>query len=48
MNRDGSEARQLTEAVGEYTNARWSPDGSTILCSRRLGDVNLITFPAPQ
>jgi TolB protein len=49
MNRDGSGARQLTEtAIGEFTNPRWSPDGTKILCSRRLGDVNLIVFPAPK
>src|SRR5579864_257302 len=48
MNRDGSRVRQLTDAIGEYTNPRWSPDGTQILCSRRLGDVNLILFPAPS
>jgi TolB protein len=48
VDRDGAGARQLTDAVGEYTNPRWSPDGTTILCSRRLGDINLITFPAPR
>ena len=49
MNRDGSGARQLTDtAIGESTNPRWSPDGTKILCSRRLGDINLIVFPAPK
>jgi Tol biopolymer transport system component len=48
MNRDGSGARQLTDAIGEFTNPRWSPDGRKILCTRRLGDINLITFAAPN
>jgi TolB protein len=48
MNRDGSSARQVTDAIGEFTNPRWSPDGRKILCTRRLGDINLITFAAPN
>jgi Tol biopolymer transport system component len=48
MNRDGSDVRQLTDAAGEFTNPRWSPDGKTILCTRRLGNISLITFPAPS
>jgi TolB protein len=49
MNRDGSGVQQLTDAPkGEFTNPRWSPDGKTILCTRRLGDINLITFAAPE
>jgi Tol biopolymer transport system component len=48
MNRDGSGVRQLTDAIGEFTNPRWSPDGTKILCGRRLGDINLIVFPAPK
>jgi len=47
MNRDGSNVRQLTDAHGEFVNPRWSPDGSKILCGRRLGDMNLVLFPAP-
>jgi TolB protein len=47
MNRDGSGVRQLTDEDGRFTNPRWSPDGKTILCSRRLGDMTLVTFPAP-
>jgi Tol biopolymer transport system component len=48
MNRNGSGVRQLTDTVGEFTNPRWSPDGKTILCTRRLGDINLVTFAAPK
>jgi Tol biopolymer transport system component len=48
MNKDGSGARQLTDALGEFVNPRWSPDGTRILCARRLGDMNLIIFPAPK
>jgi Tol biopolymer transport system component len=49
MNRDGTAARQLTDTtVGEFTNPRWSPGGTKILSSRRLGDINLIIFPAPK
>jgi len=48
MNRDGSGARQLTDTAGKFVNPRWSPDGSKILCSRRLGDMNLVIFPAPK
>jgi Tol biopolymer transport system component len=47
MNRDGSGVMQLTDAAGEFVNPRWSPDGSKIMCARRLGDMNLVIFPAP-
>ena len=47
MDREGGNARQITDAAGEYTNPRWSPDGSKILCSRRLGTVNVVLLPAP-
>jgi Tol biopolymer transport system component len=48
MNRDGTEVRQLTDAPGEFTNARWSPNGLKILCGRRLGGVSLVLFDAPK
>jgi Tol biopolymer transport system component len=48
MNSDGSAARQLTDAPGEFTNPRWSPDGKKILCGRRLGGTSLIVFDAPN
>jgi Tol biopolymer transport system component len=48
MNRDGSGVRQLTDATGEFTNPHWSPDGTKILCTRRLGNINLIIFAAPN
>ena len=48
MDRDGAHVRQLTDEDGRFTNPRWSPDGKTILCSRRLGDMTLVTFPAPS
>jgi len=52
MNRDGSEVRQLTDALGGakdggFTNPRWSPDGTKILCSRRLNGITLVVFKAP-
>ena len=47
MNRDGTGVRQLTDLGKRVTNPRWSPDGSTILCSREMGDLTLMTFPAP-
>jgi hypothetical protein len=37
MKRDGSNVRQLTDAAGEFTNPKWSPDGKKLLCGRRLG-----------
>jgi Tol biopolymer transport system component len=48
MNRDGTGLMQLTDATGEFVNPRWSPDGTKILCARRLGDMNLVIFPAPK
>ena len=48
MDRDGTHVQQLTDEDGRFTNPRWSPDGKTILCSRRLGDMTLVTFPAPR
>jgi Tol biopolymer transport system component len=48
MNRDGSNARQLMDAVGEFVDPRWSPDGNKIFCSRRLGNMNLVIFLAPK
>ena len=48
MNRDGSGVMQLTDAAGEFVNPRWSPDGTKIMCARRLGDMNLVIFPAPK
>jgi len=48
MNSDGGNVRQLTDAAGEFVNPRWSSDGTKILCSRRLGDMNLVIFPAPK
>ena len=48
MNRYGSAVRQLTDAQGEFINPRWSPDGSQILASQRLGNITLILFPAPK
>jgi len=47
MNRDGSGVKQLTDAAGEFVNPRWSPSGTKIMCARRLGDMNLVIFPAP-
>jgi TolB protein len=47
MNRDGGGLMQLTDAGGEFVNPRWSPDGAKIMCSRRLGNMNLVIFPAP-
>jgi len=46
MNRDGSGVVQLTDAAGEFVNPRWSPDGAKIICARRLGNMNLVIFPA--
>ena len=43
----GSGVMQLTDAAGEFVNPRWSPDGTKIMCARRLGDMNLVIFPAP-
>lgn len=52
MNADGpshgSDMRQLTTGEAEDDSPAWSPDGRTILCSRRLGVINLITFAAPR
>ncbi len=53
MNRDGRGVIQLTEALagspeGGFTNPRWSPDGTRILCSRRLGGITLNVFQAPS
>jgi len=48
MSRDGSGVMQLTDAAGEFVNPRWSPDGTKIMCARRLGDMNLVIFPAPK
>jgi Tol biopolymer transport system component len=48
MNRDGSNVRQLTDALGEFVNPRWSPGATKILCSRWLGDMNLVIFSAPK
>jgi Tol biopolymer transport system component len=48
MNRDGSGPMQLTDAAGEFVNPRWSSDGTKIICARRLGDMNLVMFPAPK
>jgi Tol biopolymer transport system component len=48
MNQNGSGVRQLTDAAGEFTNPRWSPDGKKILCGRRLGGINLVVFDAPN
>jgi len=51
--RDGSAVRQLTDALGGskdggFTNPRWSPDGTRILCSRRLNGITLAVFKAPD
>jgi Tol biopolymer transport system component len=48
MNRDGGGVVQLTDAAGEFVNPHWSPDGSKIMCARRLGDMNVVIFPAPK
>ena len=48
MNSDGTKVRQLTDLHARVTNPRWSPDGSVILCSREMGDLTLMTFPAPR
>jgi len=53
MNRDGSAVRQLTDALGGskdggLTNPRWSPDGTRMLCSRRLNGITLVLFKAPD
>jgi hypothetical protein len=29
-------------------NPRWSPDGTKIMCARRLGDMNVVIFAAPK
>ena len=39
---------QLTDAAGEFVNPRWSPDGTKIMCARRLGDMNVVVFSAPR
>jgi hypothetical protein len=26
----------------------WSPDGTKIMCARRLGDMNVVIFAAPK
>jgi len=48
MNSEGRNVRQLTDATGEFVNPRWSPDGTKILCSRRLGGMDLVIFAAPK
>ncbi|HJZ84268.1 MAG TPA: hypothetical protein VKN99_03815 [Polyangia bacterium] len=48
MNRDGTGVRQLTDVRTRLTNPRWSPDGRLILCSREMGDLTLMTLPAPS
>ena len=48
MRSNGSNVRQVTDAMGEFVNPRWSPDGKKILCGRRLGGTNLVLFDAPD
>ena len=48
MDADGSNVSQLTDAEGEFANARWSPDGKRILCGHRLVGTNLVIFDAPN
>jgi TolB protein len=46
VRRDGSDLVQITDEDGRFTNPRYTPDGKTILCARRLGDMTLVSFPA--
>lgn len=46
--RDGMGVKQLTDAAGEFVTPRRSPDGTKIMCARRLGDMNIVIFPAPR
>lgn len=48
MDRDGTGVVQLTDAAGEFVNPRWSPDGTKIMCAQRLGNMNVVIFPAPK
>jgi dipeptidyl aminopeptidase/acylaminoacyl peptidase len=48
MNHDATRLRQLTDAAGDFTNPRWSPDGKEILRGRRLGGTSLVVFNAPN
>ena len=41
-------AEQVTDLKNMGGRSSWSPDGTKIMCARRLGDMNVVIFPAPK